>query len=299
MYSLLSPKVDFAFKKIFGSEENKSVLISFLNAVFEGVNEKIASVELKNTDIEKEYLTDKFSRLDIKAVTDKNQIVNIEIQLANKYDMTKRTLYYWSKLYEGQIGKGQLYSKLNKVICINVLDFNYLENVDEFHSVYRLKNIKTNNELTDICEIHFIEIPKLRQLSVDDNNNKLEVWTEFLRSPESEVVKKAEENDFEFKMAKEKLYKISQNKSDRELYEMRENAMLEQMSALENAEQKGLEQGIQRGIEQGKKERDIEIAIGMIRQGSTDEFILSVLKELDSDVLKKLRETNEKKMLQD
>ena len=58
MYSLLSPKVDFAFKKIFGSEENKSVLISFLNAVFEGVNEKITSVELKNTDIEKEYLTD-------------------------------------------------------------------------------------------------------------------------------------------------------------------------------------------------------------------------------------------------
>lgn len=292
MYSLLSPKVDFAFKKIFGSEENKSVLISFLNAVFEGVNEKIASVELKNTDIEKEYLTDKFSRLDIKAVTDKNQIVNIEIQLANKYDMTKRTLYYWSKLYEGQIGKGQLYSKLNKVICINVLDFNYLENVDEFHSVYRLKNIKTNNELTDICEIHFIEIPKLRQLSVDDNNNKLEVWTEFLRSPESEVVKKAEENDFEFKMAKEKLYKISQNKSDRELYEMRENAMLEQMSALENAEQKGLEQGIQRGIqkgiEQGTLKEKIDSARRMINKGLKNEDI-QAFTELDIDTIDALR----------
>ena len=292
MYLLLSPKVDFAFKKIFGSEKNKSVLISFFNAVFEGVNEKIKSFEFKNADIQKECLIDNFSRIDVKAMTDKNQIVDIEIQILNRDDMTKRTLYHWSKLYESQIATGQMYSKLNKVICINVLNFNYLKDEDEFHSVYRLKNIKNNKELTDTCEIHFVEIPKLRQLSVDDNNNKLEIWTEFLRNPESEVVKKAEENDVEFKIAKETLYKINLNKSDRERYEMRENALIDTMPALENAEQKGLEQGIQRGIqkgiEQGTLKEKIDSARRMINKGLKNEDI-QAFTELDIDTIDALR----------
>src|SRR5690625_7083295 len=72
--TLLSPKVDFVFKKIFGSEENKSVLISFLNATLKPKKE-IVSVDLKNTDIEKEYLKDKFSRLDVKAATSNKETI--------------------------------------------------------------------------------------------------------------------------------------------------------------------------------------------------------------------------------
>jgi len=78
--TLLDPKIDFVFKKIFGAENNKSVLIDFLNAVIKD-KDPIVEVELKNTDMEKEFLDSKFSRLDIKAVTDKKEHINIEIQV--------------------------------------------------------------------------------------------------------------------------------------------------------------------------------------------------------------------------
>ena len=162
-FTILSPKVDFVFKKIFGSEENKSILISFLNATLKPKNE-IISVELKNTDIEKDYIQDKFSRLDVKATTSNKEVINIEIQLKNQYNMIKRTLYYWSKIYEEQISEGNNYKMLNRTVCINILDYKFLKN-NRFHNTYRLKEIETNEELTDIEEIHFIEIPKLRQIN--------------------------------------------------------------------------------------------------------------------------------------
>ena len=70
--------------------------------------------------------------------------------------MIKRSLYYWSKLFESQIVKGDDYDKLERTICINILDFKYLKN-DNFHNTYRLKEINTNEELTDTMEIHLLK----------------------------------------------------------------------------------------------------------------------------------------------
>ena len=242
--TLLNPKVDFVFKKIFGSEDNKSVLISFLNATLKP-KEEIVSVELKNTDIEKEYVKDKFSRLDVKATTNKNETINIEIQLKDEHNMIQRTLYYWSKLYEEQIGEGDFYNKLNRTVCINIINFKYLKN-DRFHNVYRLKEIETDEELTDIEEIHFIEIPKLREINLKEEKDMLKVWIEFLRDPESEVIRSVEMNNEEIRRAKDKLYKLSQDEKERELYFIREKSIKDEASALYNAEQKGIEKGIQK-----------------------------------------------------
>ena len=240
--TLLSPKVDFVFKKIFGSEENKSVLISFLNATLKPKKE-IVAVDLKNTDIEKEYLKDKFSRLDVKATTSNKETINIEIQLSDQYNMTQRTLYYWSKMYEEQMEQSYNYRKLSRTVCINILNYNYLDN-DRFHNTYRLKEIETNEELTDICEIHFIEIPKLRHLDLKDEADMLEVWVEFLRDPESEVIRNVETTNQDIKKAKDKLYKLSQSKEDRELYFLREKSIRDEISALSKAKEEGIEQGI-------------------------------------------------------
>ena len=89
---LLDPKIDFIFKNIFGAEKNKRILISFLNSVLKNPY-PITAVEIKNTDVEKAFIEDKFSRLDIKAETSNNEIINIEIQMKNEYNMVKRSLY--------------------------------------------------------------------------------------------------------------------------------------------------------------------------------------------------------------
>ena len=281
------------FKKIFGSEDNKSVLISFLNATLKP-KEEIVSVELKNTDIEKEYVKDKFSRLDVKATTNKNETINIEIQLKDEHNMIQRTLYYWSKLYEEQIGEGDFYNKLNRTVCINILNFKYLKN-DRFHNVYRLKEIETDEELTDIEEIHFIEIPKLREINLKEEKDMLKVWIEFLRDPESEVIRSVEMNNEEIRRAKDKLYKLSQDEKERELYFIREKSIKDEASALYNAEQKGIEKGIEQGmkegLEQGEKKAKIDTIKKLNLMGLSIEQIAQGV-SLTIDEVKQILENN-------
>ena len=256
---LLNPKIDFVFKKIFGSEENPKILIGFLNAVLKPII-PIVEVEIKNTDIDKSYIEDKFSRLDVKAVTSKNEIINIEIQLKNEYNMIQRSLYYWSKLYEEQLEEGDRYDKLCRTVCINILDFKYLKN-DRFHNGYRLKEIETNEELTDLEEIHFIEIPKLKKINSEkDIVDVLEGWVEFLRDPESEVVRKLEMTNKEIREAKDELYRLSMDEKERALYFIREKSIRDEISALANAEEKGMEIGIKKG----ERNKAIEIAKSLL-----------------------------------
>ena len=256
---LLNPKIDFVFKKIFGSEKHPGVLISFLNAVLKPKN-NITDVEIKNTDIDKSYIEDKFSRLDVKAVTSKNEIINIEIQLKNEYNMIQRSLYYWSKLYEEQLEEGDRYDKLCRTVCINILDFKYLKN-DRFHNGYRLKEIETNEEITDLEEIHFIEIPKLKKINSEkDIVDVLEGWVEFLRDPESEVVRKLEMTNKEIREAKDELYRLSMDEKERALYFIREKSIRDEISALANAEEKGMEIGIKKG----ERNKAIEIAKSLL-----------------------------------
>lgn len=253
---LLDPKIDFVFKNIFGSPKNPKILISFLNATLKSTK-KIVSVEIKKTDLEKQYIEDKYSRLDVKATTSNNEIINIEIQLKNESNMIKRSLYYLSKIYEEQLDEGEDYSKLARTVCINILNFKYLK-TEKFHTAYRLKEIESNEELTDIIEMHFIEIPKLdngsdeKDMHNEKESNLLVAWTEFLKNPESEKVRGLEMSIEEIRQAKDELIRMSNDSSQREIYDMRANALRDKISELNAAEQKG------------RKEEKIEIAKNLL-----------------------------------
>ena len=279
---LLNPKIDFVFKKIFGSEEHPEILISFLNAVLKP-KKPIVSVEIKNSDLEKEYIEDKFSRLDVKALTSNKEIINIEIQLKNEYNMIQRSLYYWSKLYEEQLSEGDRYDKLSRTVCINILDFKYLKN-DRFHNGYRLKEIETNEELTNLQEIHFIEIPKLKRFeSTEEIVDLLEGWVEFLRDPESEVIRKLEMSNKEIREAKDELYRLSRNSKERELSYLREKSLRDEISALANAKEKGLKEGLKQGLFEGK----LESARSFL--DILDDDTIATKLNIDVDIIKKLR----------
>ena len=265
MRGLLDPKMDFVFKNIFGSEKHPNILISFLNATLKP-KDLITEVEIKNTDLNKGYIEDKFSRLDVKATTSNDEIINIEIQLKNEYNMIKRSLYYWSKLYSEQLNEGEDYSLLKRTICINILNFKYLK-TRMFHSVYRMKEIHTNEELSDIEEIHCIEIPKLEDGS--DEKDMLVAWIEFLKNPESEKVRSLEMSVDEIREAKDELIKMSNDDTQRELYEMRAKTLRDKVSALNEAERKG----IKKGREEGEKNKAIEIAKSLIDLGLDKESI--------------------------
>ena len=265
---LLDPKVDFVFKNIFGSPNHPEILISFLNATLKP-KKKIVSVDINKTDIEKQYIEDKYSRLDVKATTSNDEIINIEIQLKNENNMIKRSLYYLSKMYEEQLNEKEDYSKLIRTVCINILNFKYLK-TENFHTGYRFKELITNEELTDVMEVHFIEIPKLKDSS--DEKDMLVAWPEFLKDPESEKVRGLELSVDEIRQAKDELIRMSNDKKQRELYDMRANSLRDKISELNAAEKKGREEG----REEGAKNKAIEIARNMKLNGLDTETISKI-----------------------
>ncbi|HAT4221951.1 TPA: Rpn family recombination-promoting nuclease/putative transposase [Clostridium perfringens] len=281
--TLLNPQIDFVFKKIFGTEKNKPILINFLNAVIKPTT-PIKDVEIKNNDIDKDFIEDKFSRLDVKATTSNKEHINIEIQVKNEYNMIQRTLYYWSKMYSEQIQNRDNYSKLERTVCINILNFKYLKN-DKYHNAYRLKELTSNEELTDLQEIHFIELPKFNEIGNKEyienveEMDALEKWLEFLVEPESNTVRQLELSNEEIKLAKSELYRLSMDSKEREQYNMREKAIYDRISALENAEAKGKRESklevVKESLSQG-----LEISLISKITGLSKEEILKIKKDI-------------------
>ena len=132
---ILKPKNDYVFKKIFGDERNKDILIAFLKAV---LKIDIEDVQILNSELPKDNLADKKSILDIRATIDNNVEIDVEIQVARTIYMPQRSLYYWSKIYCEQLESGEKYNKLKKTVCINILDLNTLD-TKKYHSMFKLK----------------------------------------------------------------------------------------------------------------------------------------------------------------
>jgi predicted transposase/invertase (TIGR01784 family) len=156
------------------------------------------------------------------------------------------------------------YQKINKTVAINILDFDLLEQTNRFHNVFRFKEVHTNIELTDVAEIHMMELPELRRYITDHREdvkreigkNVLLDWLLFIDNPESELSKLITKRVPEIEGAMEMLYKLSQDDILREQYEAREKAMRDRLSAeaekerrIKEAEKLGMEKGVEKGME--------------------------------------------------
>ncbi len=96
---LMSPKVDFVFKLIFGDEKNKHILAAFLTSVLKLPPGELVGLEIINTELLREFKEDKKGILDVRARTKQGKQINIEIQILPTEYMPERTLFYWSKMY--------------------------------------------------------------------------------------------------------------------------------------------------------------------------------------------------------
>jgi predicted transposase/invertase (TIGR01784 family) len=122
-------------------------------------------------------------------------------------------LYYWSRLYSGQLTSGADYLKLKKTICINILNYKTLE-TDSFQSIFHLREDKTGLKLSDDIEIHIIEMPKFEFAEID-YNDKLKNWFLFLKDPNSKSMEVFMEREEGVKKAMTVLELLSQDTAER------------------------------------------------------------------------------------
>ena len=280
---LMNPKIDFVFKLLFGNEKDTSFLISFLNAALDLTGEKaIKFVIIKNPVNDRQTEDDKLSIMDVKAETNDETVINIEIQLRDQHNMRLRTLYHLSKMIAERLNKGEDYQKIAKTVTINILDFDLLQRETKFHSKFRFKDTVLNDELTDAGEIHFMELPILRRYIEQKKEDiteligkeKLLDWLLFIDDPDSEYAKIAENADEVIGRAKDMLKDLSADEKLHEEYLAREKAIMDHYASLKTAEK--------RGIEKGK----LQTAAQMLKDGMNIELVCKYT-GLSEEVIKK------------
>ena len=248
----LDPRNDFLFKRILGAEENLSVLTDFINAVFEDADEPtVTDVEVLNPALGPESLGDKAAMLDIKARTADGVLIDVEIQMVNHRDMEKRTLYYWAKLFGQQLERGDDYRELHRTVTINVLDFSYIPG-QVCHTTYAVREATSGHRLTDLLEIHFVELPK-RQAE-PPRRARLAQWLLFLTTRQEKELEVLRVADPIFKRAVETLEYLSQDPVAREAFLAREKGRQTYQADIAGSREEGREEGRQEGWQEAQKQ---------------------------------------------
>ncbi|MNI44522.1 PD-(D/E)XK nuclease family transposase [compost metagenome] len=156
------------------------------------------------------------------------------MQLFNKYDTEKRTLFYWSKQYSGQLQEGQPYNQLKRCVTINILNYAFLPN-DLYHNVFHLREDNTGISLIDDIEV----LPKLDEQAVSIEKGGLVNWLLFLKGADQSKWEVLTMNEPVLKKAMDTLEFLSQDLEARRQYELRQKYLHDEASMIEGARKEG------------------------------------------------------------
>ena len=220
--SKVTPKLDLVFKKIFGDVRNTDILADFLATVLAIKPSDISQIEILDNEIIPDILLSKFSRLDLRITINKVTSVNIEIQILNYGNYKERTLFYWAKMYTGELQKNEDYINLKNAISINVIDFNLFD-CKEYHSTFKVFEEHRQELLTDKFRIDFLELRKAKDMKESGSmTDKKQMWMDFLNTnaeddetlerlaTESPIMKKAVAVLRQMSADEKELYEIEQ-----------------------------------------------------------------------------------------
>jgi predicted transposase/invertase (TIGR01784 family) len=176
-------KNDFAFRKIFGNENRKESLISFLNAVLmHQESHKIMDVDILTPYQLPDLKGGKVTILDVRAKDKRGSTYIIEMQVAEVHGFDKRVLYYASKSCSAQIERGDEYEKLNPTYFIGILDFEVTQN-PSYISRHKIVDIETNENYIKDIEFNFIELPKFKKTE-SQLESVIDQWVYFIKNSE-------------------------------------------------------------------------------------------------------------------
>lgn len=180
-------KNDIAFRKIFGNENKKIILISFLNAVMKlKGKDVIEDVEILNPYQLPIIKNLKASIIDVKARDKKGKTYIIEMQVAEPDGLDKRLLYYASKEYSQQIESGEFYTKLKPVIFIGIFDFKFTEG-KKYLAHHAVCDVEDGERTIRDMDFYFIELPKF-QKKLPDLQEVTDKWIFFIKEAENLLV---------------------------------------------------------------------------------------------------------------
>jgi predicted transposase/invertase (TIGR01784 family) len=226
----IDPKIDCVFKALLGAEDNRNLLVHFLNAILStDLATPIATVDILNPYNDKEFVEDKLSIVDVKARDNEGNLYQIEIQLVNFTDLPERILYNWADIYSEQLRNGEGYYRLKPTYSIWLLAENLIKADSDYIHTYKLRDTK-GRVLNNHCGIWLLELQKFCEPQVVNEQQR---WLRFFKEG-------AELNDDsglpdwmttqEMRQAMKTLKQFSEKDRDYHAYQARQNFLREQLS---------------------------------------------------------------------
>jgi predicted transposase/invertase (TIGR01784 family) len=177
----IDPKIDCVFKALLGSEDNRVLLIHFLNALLgRELPAPVTAVEILNPYNEREFLDDKLSIVDVKARDALGRLYQVEIQIEPHPDLPARLVYTWADLYSQQLQSGQDYGALRPTYAIWLLSKDLLKKNPAYAHRYRLRD-DGGELLLEHGGIALFELSKFAATAVETEEQR---WLKFFKEGE-------------------------------------------------------------------------------------------------------------------
>ena len=274
----ISLLTDFGFKRIFGTKPNKSLLISFLNSLFDG-EQVIKNVKYLNSEHVGDVFTERKAIFDVYCENEKGEKFIVEMQNAYQTFFKDRSLYYSTFPIREQAPKGDEWNfKLEHVYVVALLNFDMKEDAFDENSINHdvgLLDKKTHKVFNNKLTFKYVEIAKFSK-KVDQLHTLYDKWLFILKNL-SRLDSQPERlrNEVFNRLFKEA--EIAQfNKAELKEYEDSLKAYRDIKNSLDSAEEKGFQRGIAEGKMQGIAEKAKSIATKLKQTGMPIEEIASI-----------------------
>lgn len=261
----INPRTDFAFKKIFGSEQSHDILTSFLNGILYAGEPMIQDLTIINPYQAPIIKGLKSTYLDIKAELKTGEMVVIEMQVLNVAGFEKRILYNAAKAYSVELAEGQSYANLNPVIALTITDFVMFDDMEQYLSRFMLqeKDCLVNYPIQDL-ELVFVELPKFKR-SLSELESLSDRWIYFLQhAPDLETIPEKMAEIPEMNQAFAIANKATLSREELDEQHRQSFFIHDQRGVAAKALEQGIKQGIEQGIEQGIRENQVQTALRLL-----------------------------------
>jgi predicted transposase/invertase (TIGR01784 family) len=267
---------DFGFKKIFGEEASKPLLIDFLNALLPQAN-KIVDLSFKNTEQLGQTDADIKAIFDIYCENELGEKFIVELQKAKQNYFKERTIYYSTFPIREQAEKGEWNYNLKAVYCVGILDFTFddYESEPEKNEVVHTIKLKNQNGKTFYEKLTYIylEMPNFKKAETE-LNSRLDQWLFFIKNLEDFQSIPSIFSDEIFTKAFEKAELAKFGQVDLDSYENSLKIYRDLKGVIDTAFDEGKQEGRDEGREEGREEGRIEIARALKENGVPVEIII-------------------------
>ena len=266
----INPFTDFGFKKIFGEEASKPLLIDFLNALLPEAN-KIVDLTFKNTEQLGQTDADRKAIYDIYCENESGEKFIVELQKARQNYFKERTIYYSTFPIREQAEKGNWNYNLKAVYCVGILDFTFddYESEPEKSEVVHTIKLKNQNGKTFYEKLTYIylEMPNFNLVETA-LKTRLDQWLYFIKNLEDFQTIPAIFADAIFVQAFEKAELARFGDAEKESYEYSLKVFRDNKAVYDYA--------VETAFDEGKIEGKIEVAKTLKAKGMNIDFIMEI-----------------------